>query len=168
MIDEIKNYWRGLQPRERLILGWGGVIVSIILLYGLLFHPWHRALNEMEAKLPRMRVDLTWMRQQSESLKTSGGKVSNTVSKGSGQSLLSVVEQTARKAQLKKAIQQMTPVSSGTEVRVVLEDANFNHWLSWVDELYHQYGVDIKQVTAERDEDRPNIAEIRVTFLRNS
>jgi hypothetical protein len=48
----------------------------------------------------------------------------------------------------------------------VLQDADFNKWLLWVDTLYKKKGIDIRQVTAERDDDRPNIAEIRVTFFR--
>ena len=156
-MNELKKYWMGLQPRERLILAVGACLVTLILLYALLFQPWHKALNHMESALPGLRSNLTWMRQQSEALKKLGGAVSTAAFKDSDQSLLSVVEQTARKAKLKKAIQQMTPASAGTEVRVVLEDANFNQWLRWIDELYKQYGVDIKQVSAERDEDRPNI-----------
>jgi hypothetical protein len=58
------------------------------------------------------------------------------------------------------------PTKNNSEVRVVLEDADFNQWLLWVDRLYKTNGVDIRQMTAERDDDRPNIAEIRVTFVR--
>lgn len=166
-MNELKKYWLGLQSRERIILGWGGLVVALILLYALLFQPWHKALNHMESALPGLRTNLTWMRQQSDAIQASGGAVRSAALKGADQSLLSLVEQTARKARLKQAIQQMTPASGGSEVRVVLEEANFNQWLRWIDDLYKQYGVDIKQVSAERDEDRPNIAEIRVTFLRN-
>jgi len=167
-MDEIKKYWLSLQARERLILGVGAIGVALILLFAMLLQPLHKALGHMEQALPGLRINLTWMRQQSEAIQLSGGRVSSAPQKGAGQSLLSVVEQTARRAQLKQAIQQMTPAANGTEVRVVLDEANFNQWLRWVDELYKQYGVDIKQVTAERDEDKANIAEIRVTFLRSS
>ncbi len=165
-MNELKRFWFGLQPRERLVLSLGVVVVTLILLYAFLFKPWHRALSNMEARLPSLRTGVVWMRQQSEVLKASGGNIPVAQQKGAEQSLLSIVELTARNAQLKQAIQQLIPAQNGTEVRVVLEEANFNQWLLWIDELYKQYGVDIKQVTAERDEDRPNIAEIRVTFLR--
>jgi len=165
-MDELKKYWLGLQSRERVVLACGAVCVILILLYALLFQPWYKAIARMEADLPELRQSVVWMRQQSERLQGSSGNASKASQKGADQSLLSVVEETARNAQLKKAIQQMIPAQNGTEVRVVLEEANFNQWLRWVDDLYQKYGVDIKQVTAERDEDKPNIAEIRVTFLR--
>jgi len=166
-MNQVAKYWHSLQARDRLVLAVGGVCVVLILLYAYLFQPWHKALNSMEAKLPNLRKDLVWMRQQSDLLKGVGG-TAPIASKGADQSLLSVVEQTARKARLKKAIQQMTPAQSGSEVRVVLEEADFNQWLRWIDELYQQYGVDIKQLSAERDDDKPNVAEIRVTFLRGA
>jgi len=79
---------------------------------------------------------------------------------------LAVIEKTAKTAKVKKAIQQMVPGKNRNEVRVVLEEANFNLWVQWVDVLFKQYNVQIKQVTAERDDDAPNIAEIRMTLER--
>jgi general secretion pathway protein M len=165
-MDEIKKYWTGLQPRERTILALGGLVVSVILLYALLLQPWYRALGHMDVALPQLRTDLVWMQQQSDALKTGSVKQSAAKLKGQGQSLLSVVQQTAKQAKVNQAIQQMTPAENSTEVRVVLDAVNFNQWLRWIDDLYKRYGVDVKQVTAERDDDEPNIAEIRVTFTR--
>lgn len=165
-MDEIKKYWLSLQPRERTVLTVGGVIVSLIMLYTFLFQPWHKALNHMEAALPGLRTNLVWMRQQSEGLQNGSVKRNAPQIRGLNQSLLSVVQQSAKRAKLSQAIQQMSPAQNNNEVRVVLEGANFNNWLKWIDELYKSYGVDIKQVTAERDDDEPNIAEIRVTFTR--
>lgn len=165
-MEEIKNYWNGLQARERLILIFGGLIVSMILLYALLFQPWHKALSHMETALPGLRANLVWMRQQSVALKSGSVKQSAPKLQGQGQSLLSVVEQTAKRVKISNSIQQMTPAQNDSEVRVVLDGVNFNHWLKWIDDLYKRFGVDVKQVTAERDDDKPNVAEIRVTFVR--
>lgn len=162
----ISNYWRELQPRERILLGWGGVLVVFILFYALIWQPWHKAIDHMELSLTDLRQNLVWVRQQSEMVKS--GKTTDAVRsrKGQGQSLLSIIEQTAKASAVRQAIQQMVPGQSDDEVRLVLEEVNFNQWVKWVDVLFRQYGVNIKQVTAERDEDQPNIAEIRMTFER--
>lgn len=165
-MEEIKKYWTELQARERLILMFGGIIVSMILLYALLFQPWYKALNSMESALPDLRTDLIWMRQQSSALKNGSVKSGAPKLQGQAQSLLSVVEQTAKRAKVSKSIQQMTPAQDNSEVRVVLDRVNFNQWLRWIDDLYKRYGVDVKQVSAERDDDEPNVAEVRVTFVR--
>ena len=165
-MDSIKKYWAELQSREKMVLGMGGIIVSIILVYALLLQPLYRAINHMETALPGIRSNLVWMRQTDALLNSGGNLPVKNNSEGSKDSLLSVIESTARKVGIRKAIQQMAPVKNNNEVRVVLEEADFNQWLRWVDTLYKRYDVDIRQVTAERDEDQPNVAEIRITFFR--
>ena len=172
MKDTIINYWLQLEKRERWILGLGGVLVSFILFYALILKPWHRALSEMSDRVPSLRENLVWMRQASEMVKN--GNVVNTVraSKDVNKSLLSVVEQTARTSKVNKFIQQMVPgnnIKTNVEqVNVVLEEANFNQWVRWVDDLANNYAVNIKQVSIESETDEPNIVELRVTFERDS
>ena len=120
----------------------------------------------MTTALPKMRENLVWMRTQAEALEN--GDINRDASqfKGNDQSLLSIVEQTAKRAGIQGAIQQLVPGKKGSEVRVVMGDAEFNKWLAWIDVLYKQYGVDIEQVVTEREDERPNIVEIRATFIR--
>ncbi len=164
--DSIKNYWLELDFRERWIIGIGSVLVALILFYALIWQPWHKAIDKMSKSLPSMRSDLQWIRQQAETVQN--GAIVKAVSnvKGVDDSLLSILEKTARASQLDKAIQQITPGQNTQEVRVVLEDASFNGWVSWIDLLYKDYLITVKQVTAERDEDKPDIAEVRATFER--
>ena len=172
MKDTIINYWLQLEKRERWILGLGGVLVSFILFYALILKPWHRALSEMSDRVPSLRENLVWMMQASEMVQN--GNVVNTVraSKDVNKSLLSVVEQTARTSKVNKFIQQMVPgnnIKTNVEqVNVVLEEANFNQWVRWVDDLANNYAVNIKQVSIESETDEPNIVELRVTFERDS
>ena len=163
----IQNYWQQLQPREKMVLGWGSLVVGLILFYALLLQPWHKAIDHMEGTLPVLRGNLVWMRHQSEQI-SSGATSANSVNlKGRDQSLLSVLEQTAKVSRVQGAIVQMIPGQSDSEVRVVLEEVNFNQWVNWVDVLFQQYAVSVKQVTAERDDEAPNVAEVRMTFERN-
>jgi len=167
-MGSFKKYWADLQARERLILGWGAFIVTAILLYALLFQPLYRALAHMESALPDLRKNVVWMRQTDQLLDRGGSIPVKGASQGADQSLQAVIVSTAQQAKVRKSIQTMVPDQTNNEIRVLLEDADFNQWLVWVDTLYKRYGVDIRQVTAERDDDKPNIAEIRVTFFRGS
>jgi len=99
-------------------------------------------------------------------LKTGTIERTSTNYQGSDQSLLSILEQTAKRAGVQKSIQQLVPGGEGSEVRVVMGDAEFDKWLTWIDVLYKQYGVDIEQVATEREDERPNVVEIRAVFIR--
>jgi len=165
MLDTIKNSWNQLEARERLILGWGGVIVALILFYALVWQPWHKSIDSMEGSIQEMRTDLVWVRQHAEILSGGGKQIQRKV-KGAEQSVLSIVETTAKKHKVRQSIQQMVPSNNDSQVRVVLEDVDFNNWVKWVDVLSNQYGVNLLDVSAERNDEKPNIAEIRVLFER--
>lgn len=170
MKDAIKNYWFRLEKRERWILGLGSLVVGLILFYALILKPWHRALSEMTDRIPSQRENLVWMRQASEMIKS--GNVISTVEakKDANKSLLSVIEQTARTTKVNNFIQQMVPGkdmrTNIEQVNVVLEEADFNLWVRWVDDLSNNYGIDISQLSVESETDEPNIVELRVTFER--
>ena len=164
MSNAIKAYWLGLEPRERLILSVGGVVVAMILFYALVWQPWQKSIASMQKSIQTLRSDLVWVRQHAPIIK-SGGQGLKVKQQGQDQSLLSVVESTAKKNQLNKAIQQMVPTNDN-QVRVVLEDAGFNNWVKWIDELSTKYGVNVEQANANRDDDKPNVAEIKLTFTR--
>lgn len=166
LTNSIKSYWQELETRERLMLSWGSLVVTGILFYALVWQPWHKAITHMESVIEPLRTNLVWMRQQSAHLNNGGG-VAKAEAKGINDSLLSIVEKTAQEYKVRSAIQQLVPALQGKQVSVVLEEANFNQWVRWVDVLLAQYAVTISQLSAERDDDKPNVAEIRVTFERN-
>ena len=165
MIDSIKRYWMQLESREQLILGWGTVIVALILFYALIWQPWHKAIDYMERVIPEMRADLVWVRQHGEIL-SNGSKALEQKYKGADQSLLSVIETTAKKYNVRDAIQQMTPTQNDTQVKIVFENVDFNNWIKWTDFLVVQYGVNVLDANAEKSRHKPNTAEIRVLFER--
>ncbi|NND81473.1 MAG: type II secretion system protein M [Gammaproteobacteria bacterium] len=166
-ISQARQWWLGLHPRERLILGWGVGLAVVIMFYALIWQPWHKAIAHMETALQERRQSLVWMQQQSERVRSGEFSVAQTALKGTSQSLLAVIEQTAKRSGVRDSIQQMVPSSDQSQVRVVMEQTAFNDWVRWVDVLFREYGVSVIQLTAEREDDAPNIAEIRVTFGRN-
>ena len=166
MNQAIKEYWLSLEPRERMVLTWGAIIVSFILLYALLWQPLQKALGFMEVSVRDLRTNHVWMEQRLEDMQKSGANRSQKALRGTDQSLMAVVEKTANQSRVRGAIQQMVPNQETGDVRVVLEGVDFNQWVRWIDDLYKNYGVDVTQINAEKDDEKPNLAEIRMTFIR--
>lgn len=167
-MDSVKQYWHKLSHRERYIVMGGALLVILIFMYVLLWQPWHKAIDTMTENLPGKRQNLVWMQQQAELLQGSdpAPKLNGAI-KGGNQSLLSVVEQTAKQAAIGKSIQQMSPGESEREVRLVFSQVDFNAWVRWMSMLAEQYGVEVKEVSAQRQaKDSPNRADVRVTFVR--
>lgn len=171
MKNTIINYWRQLEAREQYILGCGGLLVGLILFYALIWQPWHNAIAHMEDAIQDRRESLVWMKQSAEMVKNGAIVTESQVVKNADQSLLSVITQTARTSRINQFIQKMDPgtnVQTNTEqVNVVLEEADFNQWVRWVDDLSKNYAVNIMQLSVESETDEPNIVELRVTFERS-
>lgn len=166
MKDSLMKYWSGLEPRERVVLTVGAALVGLLLFYQFLWAPWHKAINYMEAALIDHRKNLVWIQQQSSLLDESGDYVGVEKVRGAEESLMSVIEKSAGTTGVRDAIQQLSPRQNNTQVSVVLEEVSFNKWVRWIDTLQSVYGVSVNQLSAERENDKPDVAEIRVTFER--
>ena len=162
----LEKYWSGLVPRERQTLGLGAAVVGLLLFYQFLWAPWHSAIEYMQTALIDHRKNLVWIQQQSELLADNGVIVTEGNVRGAEDSLMSVIEKSAGATGVRDAIQQLMPRQNNSQVSVVLQGVSFNKWVQWVDSLQSAYGVSVSELSAERDEKKPDIADIRVTFER--
>lgn len=166
-LQVIKKWWGQLQPRERSVLLLGSIVVPLILAYLFIFEPWQAAMQHMSRVVPIKRSELAWMREQAEVMRpVNGSSKPRTNFIGKNQSLMSVLQKTANQQGLQKSIKQITPRPENDSVSVLMEDVSFNGWVRWITGLEKKYGVNVVQLSAERDDDKPDIAEIRVRFER--
>ena len=98
MNKNITAYWASLEPRERSVLSWGAVILIAILLYTQLWQPWQHAMGFMKESVRNLRTDSVWMQQRVEDIKGRGAGSSQAPRRGANQSLMAIVEQTAKQA----------------------------------------------------------------------
>ena len=55
-MDAIKQFWLERAPRERLILGAGGIVLIAVLLYLMLIEPAWSGIGRLERSLPQQRA----------------------------------------------------------------------------------------------------------------
>ena len=103
-LSSIKVWWRGLNIREqRLVLAMGSVI-SVFLLYSLIWQPLNENLAKTEKTLASRQALLTWVTENTaryQNVQSTGG------SKKSSGSLSSIINRTANQQQL--TITRMQP-----------------------------------------------------------
>jgi general secretion pathway protein M len=160
-VEALISKWNELGERDRLVLGLGGILVLMILLYTFIWEPWHSSLDELSVQVPAKRLAMQHISFQAEIAAT----ITATGGGGAEQErkpLLTVVEDTARRARLRDVIRQMTPGEEEGQVRIWLSDAPFDSWLTWVDTLAREHGVDVITATVQRSEE--NKVDIRATL----
>lgn len=155
-------YWRGLAPRERLVLGGGGAAAALLLLYGLAWAPLQRDLARLRANVPQEHQQLQWMRAQAPRVKQLRAG-SGTALPGGG--LLSFVEQSAQAYNIRPNIRRMEPQGSAA-VNVAIDAVPFNSLVEWLANLQKQGGVRVENATLEAASD-PGLVNARL-LLRTS
>lgn len=156
-----KEYWRQLQPREQAILLGGGVIAALLLLYTLVWDPFSQALHQLQQSVTAEHATLAWMQQASREVTQLRGRQSG----GSGtQSLLTLVDETARSHGLGSALKKVEP-NGQHAVRVTLAGAPFDTVLQWIETLTAR-GIKVTGFSADKS-DSNGLADIQLSLGEN-
>lgn len=157
-----RQWWSGLEPRERRTLTLGGIALAIILYVFVLWLPAHRGAERLETRLTEQRTLLAWMQQaaaEAQSLRAAGG--GNVVGTGN-QALFSFVDQSAREAGLASALRQVEP-SGENQVRVALQQASFDVLIGWLATLKSRHGVEASGLSVRRT-DTPGLVDAQLVL----
>lgn len=139
------QYWHNLQGREQRTLLIGGVALLLLLLYSTVLD-FSRELQRMEQGVVADRELLVWMEQSAAQVKQLRGNGGGQ--RGSGQSLLSLVDASAKQNGLGEALKQVKPEGSGVSLR--FEEASFDDMVRWLGRLGTEQGVGVTTLTLER------------------
>lgn len=147
----MKEFLANLSDSERRTLIIASVVLTLLAGYALAWEPLMSTVARLHAGVEQQRVSVAWMNsaaQEAQTLLRARTGASQAISRG-GQSLLAVVDQTARREKLGSALKRIEPRGQD-EVRVRLEDAVFDDMVAWLGALQKRYGVLIDSVAIDR------------------
>jgi len=162
MANTLSAKWAGMMPRERLMLGGGLVAAAAILAYTLAWEPWQAELGRLRATVPEKQQTLDWMSSQVaqiRQLKENAG----SESRNSSLPLLTLVERSANQARIREVITRMNPGENADQVRIWMDDADFDRWLRWLEAL-NDSGIGVAEANIDRSDG--NQVTIRTTLQR--
>ncbi len=165
MFTELKKRWFSISARERLIVLLGAATIAIIAGYQLVYRPFLTATQTMQTNVSSLRSNLVWLREQAAHGTVAESQSNDSTRQATDQSFVAILERTARANDLAGSIAQITPSANQMTVQVVLENASFNGWVSWIAVLEQQFGVRVESATVER-QSAPDTAQIRMEFAR--
>ncbi|ASP48153.1 type II secretion system protein GspM [Cognaticolwellia beringensis] len=134
----MKAWWQQLNVREqRLVLIMSGVI-SIFILYGLIWQPLNENIAKQKLKIERQQALLTWVEESTQRYQEAkrNGRAS------SGASLSSIVNRTSRANNI--IITRMQP--QGEDLQVWIDEISFNQLLTWLEKLASRDGLQVKNI----------------------
>lgn len=144
----IRNWLSSLQPRERVFVIAGAVLVVAVAVYTVLLAPFYAAIDQRAERVERKTLDLAWMRSVATELRDAGPQAEAAGASG-GESLVVLVDRTAREAGLGSTVTGQTPTGDAG-IRVRLESAPFDTLVLWLGGLEQRYGIVIESATVDR------------------
>lgn len=147
----MKDWYFGLERRERLMVVAGGVVVLIALVWGLLINPVYSAAAAAEGRIETKRDTLAFLRAAAAELAGAKDLPADRPDLA-GQSLVVIIDRSARQAGLGAALTNNQPVGEDG-IRVRLENAPFEAVARWLAALSQNAGLSIESASFDRAPD---------------
>lgn len=147
-MQKLKDWYYGLQPRERAIIGGGAILVLLTAIYMLALAPFYRSVSTLTTSVEGKKADLAWMGSVAGEVQALSAN-QPMVATPTDESLVVLVDRTAREAGLSSALTGQTP-NGETGIRVRLEGAGFDQAMMWLANLELSHAVAIESATFDR------------------
>jgi general secretion pathway protein M len=119
------------------------VLAALIVVFGILV-PLDRSVAQAKERLAKKHADLSWMQSVAPELAATAPPPT-----ASGESLLVIIDRSARESGLAGALSGSEPGGPGS-LSVRLERAPFDTLVGWLARLSQQNGVIVESATLER------------------
>lgn len=159
----MKDWFDNLEQREKRTLIGGGVALAILMVYFLVWDPFINGMVRLEKNIDSQRQSLSWMRdsaQEAKQLKTQNRSL--PAGADSGQSILAVIDRTAKAAKLGGSVKRIRP-DGKTKAQVWLEDAPFNDLIPWLEQLQKRQGIYLETSVIEKQA-KSGLVSARLVF----
>lgn len=137
--------------RERWIVAIGAGLGVVLLFYTLVWYPLQSNLSELRQSVAALRTDVAWMRQAAQDVKRLSAVAAQDGQTATAreESLLVLVDRTAKAAGLGSAVKRVEP-QSNNQLQVRLEQVSFDQMIRWLGNLEQDYGVAIVNAVIDR------------------
>jgi general secretion pathway protein M len=140
--EALAHWFGALSEREQRIVQIGAVLAVVLLVVGVLL-PLDRSVDQAHQRLLKKRNDLTWMQGVASELAASPQPPS-----AAGESLLVIVDRSAREAGLAGSLAGSEPAGPGG-LSLRLQKAPFDALIAWLARLAQQNGIRVDSATID-------------------
>jgi general secretion pathway protein M len=133
-----------MSEREQRLLQIGAVAAVLILIFGILL-PLDSSVAKAHARITKKQADLAWMQGVAPYLAAAPAPRTGG---GTGESLLVVVDRSAKESGLQKSVVGTEPTGPGA-IQVRLEKASFDTIIAWLSRLSQQNGLSVDGATID-------------------
>lgn len=144
----MKEWWTSLSERERLVLGAGGLLLLLGVLYFILWASFFSRLAGLRLSVPEKRSELAWMREAAAEVAILRPTGQSGAATQAGGSVMAVIDQTAKQEKLGGKLKRIEP-DGENGAKVWVEEAPFDDIMRWVSLLESKHAIRATAFSAE-------------------
>lgn len=148
-----------MSERERR-MGIIGAVIAVFVLIFVVLVPLDRSVSRARQRISHKQSDLAWMRSVEPTLAANGPVQSS----GSNESLLVIVDRSARESGLASSLAGSDP-SGANGLQVRMQKASFDAMVAWLSRLSQQNGVRVDGATID-NAGAPGIVNAAIVLTR--
>jgi general secretion pathway protein M len=146
-MQQILDWFRSLNPRERVLVVGGGIVVAVAAIYFFALAPFYRAVDARAQSVAKKEADLAWM--QSVAPEVRQATASGPRASSSGESLVVLIARTSQECGVGSALTGQTPRGDST-MSVRLEGAEFDKLVVCLGNWQQSYAVMVQEANFDR------------------
>ncbi len=160
----MREWFESLDMRERVLVCAGAVVVGVTLFFLMVWEPLAKNQAQLMLEIQDARELNVIMQTAAAAAKSASGSGRGAI-RSAHRSILSIVDETSKKAGLGKAVNRIQPEGDKT-VRIWLEQAKFDDLVNWLAELSSQHAISLSNGNVDRD-DAAGLVKARFTLQRD-
>lgn len=143
----MRDWFDSLAPRERLFVATGGILVALVIFWAIVLAPLSSKVRQLSERVESKKSTLAWMSAAAAEIASAGAVAASAGNPD--QSLVVVIDRTARQSGLGQTITRNQPVGDDG-IRVRMEGAGFDTVTQWLGQLQTAHGLSLEAATFER------------------
>jgi general secretion pathway protein M len=164
-MQKLKERFNALQPRERIIVLGGAILVLVTAVYVLGLAPLYAAVASQAKRVEQKEGDLAWMRSVAGEVAMLSASAPSRPGP-SNESLVVLIDRAARECGLSSSLTGQTP-NGERGIRVRLEAAEFDKLMVCLGTLQQVHAVEVESATIDRT-GKPGLVNANLVLTRVS
>jgi general secretion pathway protein M len=158
VIEQAKAKYQSLDKRERQVLTFGVIALSILLIFNLVYRPLATAQQDLTAANEQDKALLIWMKQAVMQIQQAG--TDNSLEQRAGRNLNQILNSSASRYGI--SISRSQP-RDNNQHQIWLDEVEFDKALTWINQLQNSYGIYVSSINLTTSE-KKGFVRANITF----